>query len=173
LTNDKERKKEGFVPPSGEEYMKERLWNRIFSFHKKGVNNRRSYHSSQAIIIIAGALITITNVLEIGSYEIRIVSSILGGIVIVFTSMQQLFKFQENWILFRTTEEALRREYHLYITKAGEYADLPESELKPTIVEKVEALLLSQYSSFFGMHKAKPKSGVKPPSGGKSTPDKG
>jgi len=169
----KEENQARFVPPTGEQYMEKRLWNRIFRFHKKGVNNRRSYHFSQTIIILAAALITISNTVDLGSTEIRIISSVLGGIVIVFTSIQQLFKFQENWILFRTTEEALRREYHLYITKAGEYADLPESELKPTIVEKVEALLLSQYSSFFGMHKAKPKSRVQPPSGGKSTPDKG
>ena len=126
------------------DYEKDRMWNRIISFHKKGIENRNNYHRSQAIIIIAAALIPIINVLEIGSYEVRIASSILGGIVIGITSILGLKKYQENWILYRTTEEALRREFYLFKNNAGDYAELEGDEKKRRLVEKSEALLLSQ-----------------------------
>lgn len=159
-----------FVPPD-KDYLSDRLWDRILSFRRKGIKNRKRFHSSQIIIIIAGALIPIVNVLELGSYEVRIISSVLGGVVIAVTSIQQLVKYQENWIMFRTTEEALRREYYLFKSDAGEYSELPQDQKKKWLVEKAEALLLSQYSSFLGMHKLKPKVAGKTPPTGKPKPE--
>lgn len=143
-------------------YEKDRVWDRILSFHKKGIENRKKYHLAQGIIITAGALIPIINVLEIGDPIVRAASSILGAVVIAITGFQQLKKYQENWILYRTTEEALRREYYLYSNKAEHYDNLTDDARKKLLVQNVEALLLSQYSSFFGMHKekTKPKTGA-------------
>lgn len=36
--------------------------------------------------------------------------------------MQQLFQFQQNWITYRATAEALKHEQFLFLSEAGPYA---------------------------------------------------
>ena len=50
------------------------------------------------------------------------VAGVLGAIVVVLAGVQSLFGFQTNWTTYRTTAEALRRERHLYLARAGQYA---------------------------------------------------
>ena len=145
------------------DYESERIWNRIIRFHRKGIDNRKKFYQTQTMIILSAAAIPIVNVLELGSYELRIISSVLGALIIAAASIQQLKKYQENWILFRTTEEALRREYYLFKNNAGDYTSMETDEQKIKLVERVEALLLSQYGNFFGIHKEQPAGVGKPP----------
>jgi len=102
-------------------------------------------------------VITVGNAIGGGSIWISAASSILGALIIILIGISELKKYQENWILFGTNEEALRRQYYLWKNEAGEYSDIPtEHERRKLLVEKVEAILLSQYSAFFGIHKEKP-----------------
>ena len=43
-----------------------------------------------------------------------IISSVLGGIIAVVIGISQLEKYQENWILYRTTTELLKKEKYFY-----------------------------------------------------------
>jgi hypothetical protein len=70
---------------------------------------------------MAGALVPIINVFSLPDNSLRIISSILGGIIVIVTGLLQLYKHQENWILFRTTQELLKREKALYMNDAGDY----------------------------------------------------
>jgi len=143
------------VPP--EKYAADRVWQRIFSFRKKRKDNRSKYHAIQITIIITSAVITVGNAIGGGSIWVSAASSILGALIIILIGISELKKYQENWILFGTNEEALRRQYYLWKNEAGEYSDIPtEHERRKLLVEKVEAILLSQYSAFFGIHKEKP-----------------
>jgi len=143
------------VPP--EKYAADRVWQRIFSFRKKRKDNRSKYHAIQITIIITSAVITVGNALGGGSIWVSAASSILGALIIILIGISELKKYQENWILFGTNEEALRRQYYLWKNEAGEYSDIPtEHERRKLLVEKVEAILLSQYSAFFGIQKEKP-----------------
>ena len=45
-----------------------------------------------------------------------------AGAILLLEGLQQLNKWQENWILYRATCEGLRNEQHLYAEKAGPYA---------------------------------------------------
>jgi len=147
------------VPP--EKYAADRVWQRIFSFRKKRKDNRSKYHAIQITIIITSAVITVGNALGGGSIWVSAASSILGALIIILIGISELKKYQENWILFGTNEEALRRQYYLWKNEAGEYSDIPsEHERRKLLVEKVEAILLSQYSAFFGIHKEKPAAPV-------------
>jgi hypothetical protein len=66
----------------------------------------------------------------------------------------QLHKYQEeNWILFRTTQELLKKEKFFYLNDAGDYAGLDPEEMKRLFVERVENLVSSETSKYFATHK--------------------
>lgn len=50
------------------------------------------------------------------------VVAVLGALIGVIEAVLQLGQYQQNWLLYRATREALRREDFLYSAKAGPYA---------------------------------------------------
>jgi hypothetical protein len=71
----------------------------------------------------------------------------------VITALMQLHKYQENWILFRSTQELLKREKFLYLNDAGDYTGLDPETKKRTLVERIESLISSETSKYFVLHK--------------------
>lgn len=63
----------------------------------------------------------------------------MGSLIAVIEGAQQLFKFQENWINYRSVCENLRREQYLYLARAGHYADAPDVDI--LLAESVERIL--------------------------------
>ena len=63
----------------------------------------------------------------------------LGVLLAVFTAMTSLYKYQENWINYRTTCETLRKEIHFYRAGSGDYRDSEDREA--LFVERVESLI--------------------------------
>jgi hypothetical protein len=53
----------------------------------------------------------------------------------------QLHKYQENWNLFESTQELLKREKFLYLNDAEDYGGLDPKTKKMTLVENIEALI--------------------------------
>ena len=53
---------------------------------------------------------------NIADFQTRIISSIIGGIIAVSTGITQLEKYQENWILYRTSAELLKKDKYSIIT---------------------------------------------------------
>jgi Protein of unknown function (DUF4231) len=108
------------------EYIEKRLKPSIEWYEKKAYDNMLRYHLFQIVIIIAGVAIPIVNVVPVpgsDSTTVKIISSILGGIIVGLTSILQLYKSQESWIIFRATVESLKNEYQLYSYLAGKYSD--------------------------------------------------
>jgi Protein of unknown function (DUF4231) len=99
--------------------MKKRLENQLNRYDKKGKSNLYRYYKIQVLIIGVSALIPIVNV--VGSYEItiRVISSVLGVVIVGSTEILQLTKTQESRIIFRSTAETLKKEYNLYMLKTG------------------------------------------------------
>lgn len=45
----------------------------------------------------------------------------LAAVIVVLEGVQHLYQFQEHWITYRSTAEALKHERYLYLAKAGPY----------------------------------------------------
>jgi Protein of unknown function (DUF4231) len=95
--------------PDIEVYLNDRLEKEIRWHGDKAQHNKFRFRSNQIMIMIASAVVPIINVLDIGPLETRIISSILGGIIIIITGISQLEKYQQNWLLYRTTAEILKK----------------------------------------------------------------
>ncbi|MGC2684078.1 MAG: DUF4231 domain-containing protein, partial [Candidatus Nitrosopolaris sp.] len=69
------------------------------------------------------------------SWRFKLISSIIGGIIVVITGLTQLEKYQENWILCRTSSELLKKEKY-FENRVGEYSNLDQEERNKLLVER-------------------------------------
>ena len=97
-------------------YKKERLDEQIQWHSKKARHNKLRFWLYQIVTLVSSAIIPITNVANIADFQTRIISSIIGGIIAVSTGITQLEKYQENWILYRTSAELLKKDKYSIIT---------------------------------------------------------
>ena len=74
---------------------------------------------------------------------IALISGVLGTTIAVLEGVQQIGKYQQNWIIYRTTAEALKREKYLFLSGAGPYASA--NNPKTLLAERVEATLLREH----------------------------
>jgi len=136
-------------------YKQSRLEEQIVWHSRKAQKNKLRFLLCQIIILIAGATIPIVNVVGFGDMVTRIISSIIGGIIVVGTGITQLEKYQENWILYRTTSELLKKEKYFFENSAGEYSNIGEDERNKLLVERVETIVSSETSKYFIIHESK------------------
>ncbi len=102
-----------------------------------------------------GAVIPIANVTtDINDLTIRIISSILGDLIAISTGFLQLSKAHERWLLFSSTAENLKREYHLFMHGGIGYSspDQTPEEKNKQFVETAEAIMARECSRYVSLH---------------------
>jgi Protein of unknown function (DUF4231) len=126
------------------------LWDRLQSqidwYDAKAKANQRYYKASKIAILVCAVIIPI--VAEFSALAVIVAA----GIILLLESLQQLNKWQENWILYRSTCEGLRNEQHLYNEKAGPYAKLTPDEAHRVLAERVGALASAEHSKWIKAH---------------------
>lgn len=70
----------------------------------------------------------------------------MGALVAVIEGVQQLYKFQENWITYRSTCEQLRHEQYLYLAGAGPYVDVGSRDA--LLAERIEGLVSQEHAKW-------------------------
>jgi len=91
----------------------------------------------------------------------------MSGLVAVLTAGLKTFKFEQNWLNFRTTSETLRKEKYLYDARVGEYAATTDPER--LFVERVESLISREHTAWVRTHKRKPGEDQREASAGTTT----
>jgi len=125
-----------------DKYLRERYEHQIGWYDRKAIVNSRIYYVLQWLVIILSAvtplLVALTLVDKItGSPSWAVVA--VASLVAIGTTATKTFKFEENWINYRTTCETLRKELHFYDAGIGPYQ---QSEDKRSLfVERVESLI--------------------------------
>jgi hypothetical protein len=147
------------------DYKEKRLQEQINWHSKKARHNKIRFRAYQIVTLVASAIIPIINVANIGDFQTRIISSIISGIIAVSTGITQLEKYQENWILYRTSTELLKKEKFFFENSAGEYSNLGDKEKNKLLVERVESIVSAETSKYFTIHQ--PKKEAQQPQGNK------
>jgi hypothetical protein len=87
-----------------------------------------------------------------------IVTALLGGLVVVLEGVQQLYQWQTNWVLYRSTHEALAHEKFLYLAQAGPYSGAQRHRV---LAERVEGLVSHEHARWTeGRHQPTPDTGA-------------
>jgi hypothetical protein len=100
----------------------ERLQGQIDWYDRKASANQHAYKASKIAIIVCTVIIPI-----VAEYSPLAVGT-AAGVILLLEGLQQVNKWQENWILYRSTCEGLRNEQHHYNEKSGSYAKLTPEE---------------------------------------------
>lgn len=138
-------------------YLSERFENQIQWYDDRSRRNKLHYHIAQwgAIIVSASLPVLIVVVPE----NLKIISIVPSVVLAITTTALKTFKFQENWLSYRTIAESLKKEKHYYNFGANGYdADEDRERL---FVERVEALISKENTIWLETHR---KKGRKPQS---------
>ncbi|HEY7644289.1 MAG TPA: DUF4231 domain-containing protein [Hyphomicrobiales bacterium] len=133
------------------------LWDRLEAqiawYDRKASVNQRAYKWSRAAIIVLAIATPI--IAEYGFIPVPGVEDpralwvgVAAGFILLLEGLQHLNKWQENWILYRSTCEGLRHEQHLFYEKAGPYAGLKPEEANRLLAERTGALWMAEHSKW-------------------------
>lgn len=120
-----------------ESYVKARYEKEIAWYDKKANWNHAIYQIFQWLAIILSSLTAI--LIIIGEAWVRWLAVGVAVIVAIVTSGLKTFKYQENWINYRTTSETLRKEIYYYRASTHGYDSVGDKEA--LFVERVESLI--------------------------------
>lgn len=101
---------------------------------RSGLAQRRFKQLKLATLMLAAGL-PVTIAASAPSW----IPALMGALVAVIEGAQQLFKFQENWINYRSVCESLQREQYLYLARAGHYAEA--AAVDTLLAEMVERII--------------------------------
>jgi hypothetical protein len=135
----------------------DRLLDQLRWYDTKSAHHKRWFQGLKvAQIVIAAAIPAVA-----AAGASAALAGALGAVIVVLEGMQQLFQFQQNWITYRATAEALKHEQFLFLSEAGPYAGAQ----RPTAVlaERVEGLVSQEHAAWAQAQQKEPGRG--PPDG--------
>ena len=132
-------------------YLDERYYPQIEWYDKKAIWNQKVYKYLQWGIIILAAITPVF--VAISATWGKAIPIVLSCLVAIGTASLKTFKYQENWINYRTTCETLRKEIHYYNAKIDDYEYSDES--MGLFVKRVEALISRENTMWLTVQKKK------------------
>ena len=128
-----------------EAYLKDRLEDQLAWYSKKSNYNQKYFQRLRFGEII---LATIIPFLSGMGDKIPYYHWIIGGIGVIISitaATITLFKYHENWIEYRTTEERLKHEKFMYLTNTKPYNIEGKFKL---LVERVESIIAKENAAW-------------------------
>lgn len=126
------------------EYLKDRVDDQLNWFDRKAGENQKKYKNYKFLILVCSALLPFFAAFEfnfdVAGIKIeKLVVGIIGIFIFIGEGVLMLYKYHDNWVLYRSTAEALKSEKLLFLTKTGNYqaAENPFSDF----VKKIELIL--------------------------------
>jgi len=141
-------------PPrmDAETFLKLRLEDQLNYYRKRGASSKKFHSWIQLLIIIFSAIVPVIVNLPVVKLSDTVpnvwtlVATVFSLLIAILTGCVSFWKFGERWLDFRMTEELLKKEKFLYLTRSGDYSD--ESTAFTTLVERVENLISAEHSKF-------------------------
>jgi hypothetical protein len=127
-------------PNDFEDYRTTRYEPQLAWYDAKANNSKGMYLLFQTGVIVLSAVVPVLIAALPAEHAVTISLSVL---LAIGTACLKAFKFQENWINFRSTAEALKREWRFYVARLGDYEEAERRE--SLFVERVEALISNEH----------------------------
>lgn len=105
------------------QYLKERLEDQILWYDKKSLLNQRMYKLLTSAELVLSASIPVALTVAPNDSCVRFLVGLAGAAIAVMRGIQGLCSFHENWMQYRVTCEALKREKYMYLTRSGIYCE--------------------------------------------------
>ena len=135
----------GFGQLTPEEYVEERLNPEMSYYNKSATLSKQRYLQMRAITVVGGALVPV--LVNVDSQYIDLLTTAISLMVVLFVSLETVYRFREQWTNYRTAEQNLRNEYFLFTSKSGDYAGLDEPSAFALFVNRIEQAIEAETAS--------------------------
>ena len=125
-----------------DKYINERYRAEVSWYDKKSMRNQIWYRTLQwgLILLSASTPVVIALAQKTDSMPwLKSLSLLSSVIVAILATSLKTFKFEENWINYRTTCETLKKEIHFFHAGVDEYEDSQDKQR--LFVKRVEGLI--------------------------------
>jgi hypothetical protein len=120
----------------------ERLEDQLAWYDGKSLACQRSFKRTKVAQLVLGSAVPVL-VLTPGSVEL--LAAVVAAAVVLLEGLQQLNQWQSNWVLYRSTAEALKHERYLYLARAGPYRS---GDALTVLAERVEGLVSQEHAKW-------------------------
>jgi hypothetical protein len=141
-------------PGAGAEWLGDRLAQRLRWYENAARRSRLGHLSIRLLTLLAAAAITVVSITRWAppSWETTWLPGILGAGIVLLESIQGLFHWRDQWLIYRATAEGLRREQSLYLAQAGPYADATPPKALALLAVRAEQLIAAEGGSWRQLH---------------------
>jgi hypothetical protein len=130
----------------------ERLEDQLAWYDRKSLVNQRAYKRIKIAEILAAAIIPF--LVGSGLPHSNIVTGGLGVLITLLEGLLHLNQYQQNWINYRSTCEALKHEKYTYLGKAAPYANVPDTHA--LLAERIESLVSQEHAKWASTQQQEP-----------------
>jgi hypothetical protein len=131
------------------DYLQARYDDILAWYDKRAGQNKWSHYGISLYLFAASAFLTAVS----GLPEWKIWATLAAAGASIAAATLGLFKCQENWLGYRATWDALKREPHLRTAAIGEYASAPDKNA--LFVQRVEGLISREGAQWLARHSDK------------------
>ena len=119
----------------------DRLEDQLAWYDSKSNSCQAAYKRAKLAQLVVAAGVPVLALADVAA----VVTAIVAAVVVVLEGAQQPYQWQTNWILYRSTAEALKHERFLYQTMAGPYTG---NNRHLVLAEKVEGLVSQEHAKW-------------------------
>ena len=119
----------------------ERLDHQIGWYDRKSTQNQHWYKRLKLLELAVAASLPVVA----GIHGPVWLTGGLAAVIVVLEGTQHLYQFQELWITYRSTAEALKHERFLYLGKAGPYM---RGDRQVQLAERIESLVSQEHAKW-------------------------
>lgn len=120
------------------EYIEQRLDHQQAWYSDRARSNRTAYMWLRTIEVLVAAAIPFVTTLLTANPSLTWLVALLAFVIAAASGLVALHKYQDSWVEYRGTAEALKREKLLFLTRTAPYDGADPFH---TLVERVESLL--------------------------------
>jgi Protein of unknown function (DUF4231) len=135
------------VPAGAEDPTWDRLEDQIGWYSRKSVESQRLYKWLKLLEIAVAASLPVVAAVHSPVW----VTGGLAAVIVVLEGAQQVYQFQEHWITYRSTAEALKHERYLYLAQAGPFAS---DDRHGQLAERLEGLISQEHAKWTVSHRS-------------------
>ncbi|MGZ8218813.1 DUF4231 domain-containing protein [Methylomagnum sp.] len=126
-------------------YLEQRLQDQIDWYDRKGQIMQTWFKRLRSLEIIAASSIPLLSGFAEGSHYVALAMGGVGFLIAVIAGMLSLNQYQERWIEYRSTAEALKQEKFLFLARAEPYEGERPFAL---LVKRVESRITKENGSW-------------------------
>jgi Protein of unknown function (DUF4231) len=132
----------------------ERVEQQIDWYDRRSRHAQRLFKSLKAVQIVAAASIPVLTSVGAPVW----IAGANGALIVILEGIQQMNQYQQLWVTYRATAEALKHEKYLSLAEARPYAGLNDQKRRALFAERVESLISQEDSKWKGMQQQSPGS---------------